>query len=585
MFGSSSVFYEVNENENILLAEKQVINIVNEHYRNLIEGLKSQNILLNTTNAFTPFVLPVKDVYLSGVNSDYERRNNKTSLFILSAIGFLILIIACSNFILLSLGQSFKKVREVGIRKTMGAGKGNIFNLFFTENIILTLLALIFGLILCFLLIPVFDQLAQNGIYTDLINPLFISVFVVICILFILISTSFFPLIKLAKIRPNMLMSKKSGKGKRIDITSIFVTIQYGLSIILIILTISIVRQTNYMKYKDLGFSSKNIISLRIYPLDNSDKNALRDRLMSNPEILNLTLTDRDFVSGRGNNYVKTGEGEYISTRILNVDNNYIPTLGLKIIDGENFSDVSLVNQTVIINEKLLASLNLDDKGVGQSINMDGKNYRITGVVKDFHFDSMKEEIESLMLILRTEKGDRGSFMFIKYNPSQLDKVIPFIQNTWKEIAPDKELNLNFWDKQLNQRYENEEKWSHIIGYAAIIAIIISSLGLFGLTLLVINRRVKEIGIRKVNGAKVSEVLTMLDKDFIKWVVIAFIIACPIAWYTMHKWLENFAYKTNLSWWIFGLAGILALGIALLTVSWQSWRAATKNPVEALRYE
>jgi putative ABC transport system permease protein len=216
---------------------------------------------------------------------------------------------------------------------------------------------------------------------------------------------------------------------------------------------------------------------------------------------------------------------------------------------------------------------------------MDGKNLRISGVVKDFHFDSMKEEIEPLMLILRTYSGDRGNFLFIRYRPGQPDKVIEFIKEAWKDIAPGKELDLRFWDEQLNQRYKVEEKWSKIIGYASLAAIIISSLGLLGLTLLVINRRVKEIGIRRINGARVTEVMIMLNKTFLKWVAISFIIACPVAWYVLHKWLENFAYKEKLIWWIFALAGIIALVIALLTVSWQTWRAAIKNPVEALRYE
>ena len=181
--------------------------------------------------------------------------------------------------------------------------------------------------------------------------------------------------------------------------------------------------------------------------------------------------------------------------------------------------------------------------------------------------------------------ANRCDYMFIKYNPSQLSSLIPFLKNTWNDIAPAKELDFRFWDEELNQRYEAEEKWGQVVGYAAILAILISSLGLFGLTLLIINRRIKEIGVRKVNGARVAEIMAMLNKDFLKWVVVAFIIATPLAYVIAHKWLENFAYKATLSWWIFVLAGLLALGIALLTVSWQSWRAATRNPMEALRYE
>ena len=584
MFGNSSVFYEVDRNENIHLAEEQIINILREHYTNLLNDQMSRNILINSNEAFTPFTLPITETYLSRVSTDYELKNNKTSLYILSAIGALILLIACSNFVLLSLGQTFNKEREVGIRKTMGADKRDIFSLFFTERLIITSVSVLLGAELCFLFFPVYNEIAQNGIYPGLINLPHVFVFIFACILLIVISTSFFPILKLTGIQPNQPV-KNRYKGKRISVTGIFVTIQYGLSIVLIILTVAIIRQTNYMKHENLGFSSQDIVYLKVYQIDNSQRLALRERLKSFPGILDLTLTDRDFIDGRGNNRIKNNKGEYILARILNVDKNYIPTLNLKLIQGENFTDAIQENQSVIVNEKLLAHLGFDDNVVGQLIQMDGKNLRISGVVKDFHFDSMKEEIEPLMLVLRTYSGDRGNFLFIKYDPNQLDHVVQFIQEEWKDISPGKELDLKFWDEQLNQRYKAEEKWSKIIGYASLVAIIISSLGLFGLTLLVVTRRVKEIGIRRINGARVSEVMLMLNITFLKWVAISFVIACPVALYVMHKWLENFAYKAKLSWWIFALAGIIALGVAILTVSWQSWRGATRNPVEALRYE
>jgi len=584
MFGNSTIFYKVTGNENTHLAEEQINKLLKEHYTNLLDEQKNRNVLINSDEAFTAFSLPITETYLSKVNTDYELKNDRTSLYILSIIGALILIIACINFVLLSLGQSFSKEREVGIRKAMGAGKRNIFSLFFTKSLIITSVSVLLGVELCFLFFPVFNEIAQNGIYTGLIILPHVFVFVIACVLFIVMSTSFFPIVKLTGIQPNQTIEKHD-KGEKVNITGIFVMLQYGLSIVLIILTIAVVRQTNYMKHKDLGFSSQNILYLRVYQIDNSDKLALRDRLKNYPGITDVTLTDRDFIDGRGNNRIKNNKGEYILTRILNVDKNYVPTLNLKVIQGENFTDEIQENQSVIVNEKLLLRLGFDDSIVGQIIQMDGKNLRISGVVKDFHFDSLKEEIEPLMLILRTYTGDRGNFLFIKYRADQLDKVMQFILETWKDIAPGKELDFKLWDEQLNQRYKAEEKWSKIIGYASLVSIIISSLGLLGLTLLVINRRVKEIGIRKINGARISEVMVMLNTTFIRWVTISFIIACPIAWYVMHKWLENFAYKEKLSWWIFALAGIIALGTALLTVSWQSWRAATRNPVEALRYE
>ncbi|MBI9069730.1 MAG: ABC transporter permease [Salinivirgaceae bacterium] len=584
-FGNSSIFYEINQNEDAQQAELQINETISEYYKDLVAKQQSRSFFANTADCFVPFSLSLNDVYLSKIDSDYEENNSKTSLYILSAIGFLILIIACSNYMMLSLSQAFKKVGEVGIRKAIGARPVNIFGLFFTENIILTFAALAIGAFLCTLLLPIFNQLAYTEIYTGIINISQIVAFVALILSIVVLTTSLIPILKLTKIQPNLLLSKNLKSGNKNSITQLFVTLQYVLSIILIILTISIVRQTNYMKYKDLGFSAENIIDLRIYHLDDNQKIALRDELRNNAGIVNFTLTDRNYTGGRSDNFIKNKEGELSQTRLLSVDHNYISTLSLKLTQGDNFAETSSSSQSIIINEKLLSFLGFKDDAIGQSLSMDGKNYRIMGVVKDFHYDSMKEEIQPLVLLPRTVESKRGKFIFIKYNSAQLSQLIPFIQKTWKRIAPDKELDFKFWDEQLNQRYQSEERWSQIIGYAAIIAIIISSLGLFGLTLIVINRRVKEIGIRKISGAKVMEVITMLNKDFIKWVAIAFVIACPLAYYVMHKWLENFAYKTPISWWVFALAGLLALGIALLTVSWQSWRAATRNPVEALRYE
>ena len=584
ILGNSSIFYQTSGSENIANTEAQISSVIKTYYQDLIERLTSHKALTGTED-FQPFMIALKDTHLSKVQSDYESNNSKTSLYILSVIGLLILVIACINFVMLSLGQAFKKVGEVGIRNTLGARKTNIFTIFFSENLILAFVAFVLGAFLCVLFLPTFKNLAPSEIYTSLINIPKVVLFVIGCLFLIALSTSILPVLKLVNIQPNLLSSKKLRLGKSSGATRLFVTLQYGLSILLIILTISVVRQINYMKYKDLGFSSENIIDLRIYHLTKSEKLTLRERLKTNPAIKNITLTDRNYTGGRSSDAVIKDNGDWVDTRILNVDADYISTLGLKLIEGENFRESNANDKSVIVNEKLLAALDMKENPIGSTIKVSRTRYQIVGVVKDFHYDSMKEGVMPLILRPQTSKGYRGNFMLLKYQPQQLASLLPFIRKTWKETIPDKELDLKFWDDQLNNRYQSEEQWSQVIGYAAIIAIIISSLGLFGLTLMTVNTRKKEIGIRKINGAKIGEVMAMLNRDFVKWVVVAFIIATPISWYAANKWLENFAYKTTLSWWIFVLAGTLALGIALLTVSWQSWRAATRNPVEALRYE
>jgi len=585
MFGSSSIYYETNNRDDAHSAEIQAKKTIIEYYKSSIQDFQNQKIIASAGQGFSPFVLSINDAYLSHVNTDYERTVNKTSLYILSAIGLLILVIACINFSMLSLGQSIKKTGEVVIRKAMGAGHGEIFSLFFAENLLLTLIALLLGSTLCIILLPVFNQLSQNKVFTGLINVPRILVFTTIVISLVVASSSIFPAIKLTKIKSNLIASNGPVIRKKSDATNLFIILQYGLSIILIILTTSILRQTDFMKKADLGLSSENIINLQVYHLDDGDKVALMDQLKKYPGIVSLTSADRNFISGQSGEYVKNALGENIGTRILKVDHNYLPTLGLKLLQGENFKEeISKEGErSVIVNETLLGHLGFKNNAIGQIITMNGSTLRIIGVIKDFHYDSMKETIEPLVLLTNT--GKECNYIFIKYAPAQQSQLISFIKTTWKNSAPDKTLDIQFWDDQLAQRYQSEERWGRIIAYAAAIALLISSLGLFGFTILGINRRVKEIGIRRVNGAKIPEVMMMLNKDFVKWVAIAIVIAVPIACYIVQKWLENFAYKTELSWWIFAQASLLALVVALLTVSWQSWKAATRNPVESLKHE
>ncbi len=583
LMGNSSVYYQVDANADVSETANLVESTISTTYKDFIQKKITQNVLLNSDKAFSPTVTSLNEVYLDNAGSDNERHNSKSSLYILIAIGILILAIACSNFVLLSLGQSLKKSINISIRKMMGARIWHIFTVQFTENLLTISVSFGMAVIFSFFLIPIFNQLSISEIYIDLISLRSMLIFGISSILVIAALTSGVPVLKLRGKSTPSLTEKQPGLSSRNHTTGIFVTLQYGLSIILIILTITIVRQTNDMKYKDLGFSSENMIDLTVYHLSGSEKMALRDLFKTDPAITNLTLTNRNYVSGQSSELIKNQADENIHTRILKVDQNYVSTLGLKIIQGQDFSDETASSQSILINEQLLARLSLKENAIGQFLNINGINYQIIGLLKDYHFDSMKEAIEPLAMI--PAPGNEANFMFIKYNPTQLSRLIPFLKTSWDKIVPNKPLNFSFWDEQLNQRYQAEEKWSRIIGYAALIAIIISSLGLFGMTLLIINKRIKEIGIRKVNGARISEVMAMLNRDFVKWVAIAFVIATPIAYYTMHQWLENFAYKTSLSWWIFALSGVMALGIALLTVSWQSWKAATRNPVEALRYE
>ena len=584
-FGKSSVFYKVDRTENAKIAEELVSKTVVDFYQESIKEYQSRKYLAETNDCFVPFSLPLNKIYLNYKKNDYEKNNNKNSLYILSVVGFLILFVACSNFVMLSLGQALRKVNNISIRMTLGAKPKHIFVQFFVENIILTLIAFVFGTLLAYELLPVMKMLTQNEVHLELISIPSFLLFLVTTIILIALITSLIQAVKLKKRYKQQLSSKAETAGKKIGPVQSFVMLQYILSIVLIALSIGIIKQTHFMKSKKLGFSSENVLNLRVYHLSEKEKRTLSDHIDAFPGIISHSFADRNYVSGRSMGYIKNSNEETIEARLLYVDHNYISTLNLEIIQGEDFKPELPNFESVIINKKLASFIKPEGEIAGESVSIYGQARRIIGVIDNFHFDSTKEPIKPLALILRTDFGKRSRFAFIKHKDEKKAESIQFITDTWDKVAPNKELDYKFWDEQLAARYQNEERWSLIITYSAMIAIIISSLGLFGLTILIINKRVKEIGVRKVNGAKTKEILKMLNGEFIKWVAFAFVIACPLTYYILNKWLSNFAYKTEISWWIFVLSGLIAVGIALITVSWQSWKAAKRNPVESLRYE
>jgi putative ABC transport system permease protein len=331
--------------------------------------------------------------------------------------------------------------------------------------------------------------------------------------------------------------------------------------------------------HKDLGFNTEMILRLKLdggSPIDISK--ILKERLLTNPNIVAVAGSGGSVMDFRahGTEEIEVdGKMQLVDYRSIGIDEDFIDLFGLKLIRGE--IDSPKDRRTCLINEKYFKYLGWDDY-VGKKIGR--FQYEVIGVVKDFNFDILHKDIGFLELQL----GVSPDILNIKMN-GNISENIAFIKKCFAEVEPYAEPDYAFYDDWIQSMYTKEESQAKAVRIFALFAIIISCLGLIGLIELTTNKKIKEIGIRKVNGAKVWEVMMMLNKDFVKWVALAFVVATPITWYAMDKWLQNFAYKTDLSWWIFAFAGLLALGIALLTVSWQSWLAATRNPVEALRYE
>ena len=355
---------------------------------------------------------------------------------------------------------------------------------------------------------------------------------------------------------------------------------QFVITSALIMSLLVIHKQLEFVKHKDLGFDQEKILKLHITGMPPQNRESFKNELSGFhgiSAISSSTGSPMDLTGSTGGSFDVNGEQKQINSKQFSIDQDFIPMFNIMIVRGRNFIDSDNDHFTCLINEYLFNSLgwnNISDKKLFGD--------KVVGVVKDFNYENLYTDIGNL--IMKKEPGKYANHLNIKIS-GDIGSTMDFIKNTYKKFSPEIPISYQFYDDWIQRMYEREENQAKAINLFTVIAIIISCLGLIGLIEDATTKRIKEIGIRKVNGAKISEILTMLNKDFVKWVVIAFVIATPIAWYVMNKWLENFAYKTTLSWWIFALSGIMALGIALITVSWQSWKAATRNPVKALRYE
>jgi putative ABC transport system permease protein len=557
-------FIQLEENVDPEAVSLQLTALVNQWNR-----FKDQQIV------FQPFRL----VYFDTSMQDDLPHLNKAMLYLLVSIGGIILLMTIFNYVNLTISTGQQRIGEVGIKKTAGAATRNIFSQFLSEALIVTFFSFCLAIFLAVLFSPTLSEILGKEIRVNTFYQkpeIFIFVFLIFFATGII--SGIFPALALSRLTPLQMITQKQ-KTKNSKSYGVVVALQFVFTIALLISVFFIEKQIDFIKYKDLGFNKEMIVRLKLKGAARWKANVIKEKLLSNPQILAVAASDGSFMDfgGRGSWEIEEdGVKKVVDWRMFGVDSDFIELFGLEIIRGRNIDNNS-ENLTCLINEKLFKDYGWD--------SIEGKKisrgqFEVIGVVKDFHFDNLHREIGCLVL----EKCYGGDVLNIKISEN-IHENLEFIKKCYAELEPSTDIELVFYDDWIQNMYEQEEKQAKAVKIFALFAILISCLGLIGLIEQIATNKIKEIGIRKVNGAKISEILTMLNRDFIKWVAIAFVIATPIAWYAMNKWLENFAYKTTLSWWIFVLAGVLALGIALLTVSWQSWRAATRNPVEALRYE
>ena len=549
-------------------------------------------ITKNTKSLVTYGLLPLRSIHTeTRINNvtDIETVEPKT-IWIILCIAAAILLIACINFTTLAIGRSAGRGKEVGVRKVIGAERSQLIFQFLSEAFLLSILSTIIGLLLTNLLVPYFNQLAGRSLqFSFLIYPemnwLVIGIVVLVAIL-----AGSYPALLLSKFKPIEVLKNKIRLGGSNVFTRSLVTLQFTLSIGLIIATIVILQQTKYMTSKNPGFNKENVVIVDAGQT-NAKKNypLFKQALSSDPNIVSIASAETGLGEGaefQGHGFMYNGTHKTIYEYLIDPD--YIDVLGMQLIAGRNFN-AAITDDTatsVIINEAMINEFGWTlNNAIGQQVKgyTNTKTPVVIGVVKNFNFQPLTEKIQPQLF--HQFAGHRARKFFVRIKPGNPSRVIAAMQKTWSSIVPDVPFKYSFLDDDLDNFYKSEKRWNSIVGWAGGISIFLACLGLFGLAALAAVNRVSEIGVRKVLGASVRSIVTLLSKDFLKLIAIALVIASPIAWYFMNNWLQSFAYRISVGWEVFAATGIFAIAIALITISFQAIRAALAKPVKSLRTE
>jgi putative ABC transport system permease protein len=547
------------------------------------------------------YLQPLPDIHLhSDLGVEFEPNGSIKYVYIFSAIAVFILLIACINFMNLATARSANRAKEVGIRKVVGSYQRQLIGQFLAEAVFLSVIAMALALVLVELVLPTFNNLAEKQLQTFYLGnwPL-LSALIGITLAVGIVAGSY-PAFVLSAFKPvSVLKGNLQAGAKSSRLRSALVVFQFAASVILMVGTLIVKNQLHYIQNKNLGFNKEQVIILHDAYALGEKLDAFKNEVRRNPSIISGTVSGYLPVASNRSDTGFWPEGERsssenaVSMQIWGVDYGYLQTMGMEITAGRDFSEsFGADSSAIVLNEKAVMMFGFDDP-IGKKIYTYGFTpgagldrdriipYTVIGVIKDFHFSSLRENIGALGLRL----GRNRALMSFRFKVEDVAALIVFLENKWKEFAPDQPFAYSFLDERFNNMYRAEQRVGDIFSVFAGLAIFTACLGLFGLASFIAEQRTKEIGIRKVLGATVSNVTLLLSKDFVKLVLVANVIAWPVAWYAMSKWLQDFAYRIEIGWWVFALAGGLALVIALVTVSVQAVKAALTNPVEALHYE
>lgn len=543
----------------------------------------------------------IHDNYPESIDESYPYSFSREYLYLYGKLGFiviiaiigaLILLIAIINFINLSTSFALRRAREVGLRKLVGARRQQLIIQFFMEAILICLLAIVLSLVLTELLQPVFESIV--GIDIELFSLANLIYFLAIPLLAIIIGSlaGFYPAIVLSSFRPLITIQRSSSRfGGRSVIRKLLVTIQFVLSITLIICTIVITRQSSYMMNKDLGYKKDYLVYVPLQGPTKEEPLLYKKKLLGNPDIQSVCLLGKNptGIWTNGSGWQWEGKPDELDPFVTyqGVDADYLRTFEIEMLQGEFYQEDTDPSAWIVINESFAKTIS-EDNPVGMTIHHGTDNFKILGVTKDFHFKSAHNKIGALVMYYNIEDSFQMvsfRYAFLRLNAAEIQKTLAFIEDTTRKLTPDHPFEINFLEADVEALYRGEVRSRKMILSFSVLAVFISCLGLFGLSTLIAQQRSREIGIRKVLGASVAGMVGLLTNQFVKWVILANIIAWPLAYRFMQIWLQNFPYKIELKLWYFLVAGSLALLISVITVAYNTLKAASCNPVDVLKYE
>lgn len=539
----------------------------------------------------------VRDIHFSKTEPGFDNavKGDKSFLQILVFTALVILIIGCINFTNLFISTAFIRARSIGIKKSQGAGRRTLILEFYKETAVYVFISVVGGLLLAMLTLPVFNNYTGSTTVLDFYNPQLYVFFFCLIIVTILIAGSF-PAFRMTKFGIIETIGGKFRGKKMSAFQKALVIIQFTSSISLLIIVFFFGRQIDTLLSQDLGFDNKNVFYVNGWGAFGADYKSLRNELRKNPAIADVAMKQYDLPLRMGNGVGgRSLDGdEAILIDLSEVSPNYFDFFDMEFLAGENplWLETAANSRYCVINEAAARALGLEDNPVDASfmyisigqklIENDGKTYTVKGVIRDSYVKSLHETPGAQMYLNLSRDDHNPIFIRTVGNPQD---AIQAMEKMWKEINPNVPFEYHFLDETYDAQYKAEMNARNVLSYALLITFIISAAGLFAIAFYSTQRRIKEIGIRKINGAKVTDLLLLLNKDVVVWVVISFLIACPIAYVFLYNWLDDFVVKTSLSWWVFLIAGVLSALVALITVSYQTWRTATTNPIESLKTE